>query len=208
MSGGGSLSVLYYRLQDLRARLYTKYVSDVLFVHINKTGGTSIERALGLPFQHRTALELRELVGPARWAERFSFAFVRNPWDKVASHYHFRVQTNQTGLRAIPIQFNEWVRLTYGTQCVPYYDQPKMFMPQTDWISDDSGEIIVDFVGRFERLEEDFDAVCQRIGRWAPLPHLKRSSRGDYRSLYDDESVEIVARWFTKDIQNFGYEFG
>src|SRR5687768_13300689 len=130
------MSVLAYRLKDYHARLHTKFVAGFCFVHINKTGGTSIEKALGLPFQHRTAVEIRRLIGAKEWDRRFSFAFVRNPWDKVASHYHFRVKTNQTGLRDKPIPFNEWVRLAYGEQALPYYDQPKMFMPQLEWISD------------------------------------------------------------------------
>lgn len=80
---------------------------------MNKTAGSSIERALGLSFQQRTARELRDLVGRKRWEECFTFAFVRNPWDKVAWHYHFRVQTNQTFLGEDPIGFNEWVVRAY-----------------------------------------------------------------------------------------------
>lgn len=194
-------------LRDYRTRLRTKYLLDVIFVHINKTGGSSIERALGLPFQHRTALEFRNDIGRARWERRFSFSFVRNPWDKVASHYAYRVQTNQTGMRDRPIEFNDWVRLAYGENVPQYYDQPKMFMPQTDWLTDEEGKIIVQFIGRFERLEEDFREVCAILGRDATLPHLKKSSRADYRRMYTPETVDIVARWFEKDIRNFGYTF-
>jgi hypothetical protein len=108
------MGALRYRVKDRLARLRTKYLLDIVFVHINKTGGSSIETALGLPFQHRTALELRSYLGERRWRERFSFAFVRNPWDKVASHYAYRVTTNQTGLGDHHLPFNEWVRLAYG----------------------------------------------------------------------------------------------
>lgn len=201
------MGLLAYQLRDYYARLHTRYVAAFSFVHINKTGGTSIEKALQLPFQHRTALELLGLIGERRWTERFSFAFVRNPWDKVASHYYFRVKTNQTGLRTNPIPFADWVRLTYGEQALPYYDQPKMFMPQVEWISDASGKIIVDYVGRFERLQADFAEVCQRIGRTAALPHVKQSTSGDYRTHYDDSTAEIVRRWFAKDLAEFGYTF-
>jgi chondroitin 4-sulfotransferase 11 len=201
------MGVWAYRLNDLQARLHTRYVADVSFVHINKTGGSSIEKALQLPFQHRTALELRALIGERRWSRRFSFAFVRNPWDKVASHYHYRVKTNQTGLKVRPVPFSEWVNLTYGLQALPYYDQPKMFMPQVDWISDGSGRTIVDFVGRFENLANDFAVVCGKIGRSATLPHEKRSASGDYRRHYDDQTAETVGKWFEKDIAAFGYSF-
>lgn len=196
-----------YRLQRWYARLFTKYLTDVYFVHINKTAGSSIEEALGLPFQHLTAREMKELVGPRRWERGFSFAFVRNPWDKVASHYHFRVKTNQTGLGEDAIRFNRWVVRAYGERDPRYYDQPKMFMPQVDWIDDDGGECLVDFVGRFERLEEDFTRVCERTDSAGELPHLKSSSRPHYRELYGKEAAETVRRRFRPDLERFGYEF-
>ena len=186
---------------------HARYVSDVVFVHINKTGRTSIEQALGLRFQHKTARELRDELGKRNWDRQFSFAFVRNPWDKVASHYRYRVKTNQTGMGTNPIAFTDWVRIAYGQKNPKYYDQPKMFMPQVDWISDERGQIIVDFVGRFERLSEDFRTVCEKLGREAELPHLKETVRADYRKLYDDESAQIVRQWFAKDIEAFHYRF-
>lgn len=202
------MPLIAHRLRDYYALLYTKYIAPVTFVHINKTGGTSIEQALGLPFQHRTALEILNAIGKRRWSSRFSFAFVRNPWDKVASHYHYRVKTNQTGLRERRVPFTEWVRLAYGEHATPYYDQPKMFMPQLDWICDQRGRVMVDYVGRFEDLERDFEWICRKIGRKASLPHLKSSSQGRYADLYDSETKQIVAQWFAKDIEAFGYRFG
>ena len=199
--------MLAAKLRDYHVRMHTKYVASVIFVHINKTGGSSIEKALKLPFQHRTATEIIDLIGARRWASRFSFAFIRNPWDKVASHYHYRVKTNQTALGRNPIPFKEWVRLAYGEQALPYYDKPKMFMPQMDWVADAEGTILVDFIGRFETLHNDFDEVCTRVGITANLPHLKQSERGDYRKYYDDVTADIVGRWFAKDLAAFGYTF-
>ena len=201
------MSIIVYKVRDYHARFYTKYLAAVIFVHINKTGGSSIEHALGLPFQHRTALEIRAAIGERRWAARFSFAFVRNPWDKVASHYHYRVKTNQTGLGDHPIPFTDWVRIAYRDRAAPYYDHPKMFLPQVDWISDREGRSLVNYVGRFETLSDDFAQICARIGSAAKLPHLKSSPRGDYRQYYDDRSAGIVADYFARDIEAFGYRF-
>lgn len=196
-----------YRLRAVGAQFHSKYLTDVLFVHINKTAGSSIERALGLPFQHRTARELRKLVGRKRWNECFTFAFVRNPWDKVVSHYHFRVKTDQTGLGNRHLDFNEWVMRAYGDRDPRYYDEPRMFMPQVDWISDESGETMVDFVGRFERLEEDFAELCRRIGRSAELPHVKSSDRPGYRQIYSEPAARVIRRHFAPDIRRFEYEY-
>lgn len=191
----------------LHVRLHTKYLADVAFVHINKAAGSSIEKALGLPFQHKTARELRDLMGPRRWSERFTFTFVRNPWDKVASHYHYRVMTDQTGLATSRLPFNDWVMRAYGERDPLYYDIPKMFMPQIEWIVDDDRQLMVDFIGHFENLEDDFHAICDILGVGARLPHLKRSVRGDYRELYTAEAAEVVERWFAEDLKRFEYRF-
>lgn len=188
-------------------RLLPVRFRDIVFIHINKTGGSSIEAALKLPFQHKTALELMHEIGDRRWNRSFRFAFVRNPWDKVASHYSYRVQTNQTGLGTNPIPFTEWVRRSYGEQDRRYYDQPKMFMPQLNWVADEQGRVLMDMVGRYESLSEDFERVCEAIGRRASLPHLKKSANTDYRRKYDSATVDIVARWFEKDIHAFEYRF-
>jgi chondroitin 4-sulfotransferase 11 len=200
---GSMIRGLRYYGDGIRLR----YFADLHFVHINKTGGSSIEQALGLPFRHDTALEIRAKTSARRWAKRFSFTIVRNRWDKVASHFHYRVQTNQTGLRDERIEFSEWVLAAYGERVARYHDKPKMFMPQTEWISDERGEIMVDFVGRFESLQDDFDTICARIGRRAQLPHMKRSNPADYRTLYTVEAAEVVARRFADDLENFGYTF-
>jgi len=180
-----------------------------VFIHINKTGGSSIEHALGLRFEHKTALEKRADLGAWLWNRKFRFTFVRNPWDRVASHYHYRVMTDQTGLGDRHLSFGDWVRLAYGEQDPRYCDQPKMFQAQWRWIADEAGNSMVHFVGRFERLAEDFAALTRQLGIEAELPHLKGSSRGrkPYQGEYDAETREIVARVFAEDIEHFGYEF-
>lgn len=184
-----------------------RHLDAFFFIHINKTGGSSIKMALKIPSEHKTALEKIEEAGRKTWEKRYTFTVVRNPWDKVVSHYHYRVQTGQTGLSEQPVSFKEWVALTYGKQDPRYYNKPKMFMPQLDWISDQQGNVLVDDICRFENLQEDFQRVCQRIGKEASLPHLKASQRGHYREYYDAETVQIVADWFEKDIQYFEYQF-
>lgn len=181
---------------------------EFIFVHINKTAGSSIETALGLTFRHRTALQIILDIGETRWQQAFTFSMVRNPWDRVVSHYAYRVQTNQTGLGERQLSFPAWVQETYGAQNPIYFDKPMMFMPQCRWLCDESGRLLVKFVGRFENLQEDFDTICARIGRLpTALPHRKSSAHGHYRDYYDAETRRIVADWFHDDIERFAYDF-
>ncbi len=194
---------LQRRTRVVRSRYFDRFV----FIHINKTGGSSIERALNLPLEHRTALQKIEELGRKEWDSRFTFAFVRNPWDKVVSHYHYRVRTNQTKLGENPIGFKEWVQLTYGEQDPVFYDNPVMFMPQANWVVDEIGQVAVNFVGRFENLSRDFEYACQRLGRTVELPHVKASRHKPFTEYFDESTRQIVATWFAEDIENFGYEF-
>jgi len=74
-------------------------------------------------------------------------------------------------------------------------------------VTGDGGEVIVDFVGRYERLQADLDEVGGRLGIPAALPHLNRSSHRDYREYYTDETRDIVAARFARDLAQFDYRF-
>lgn len=180
---------------------------EFIFIHINKTGGSSVEKALKLPFEHLTALEKMNEVGAEKWAQKFTFSFVRNPFDKVYSHYRYRVKTNQTKLQQKPLSFANWVRLSYGEQDPYYYDNPKMFMPQSQWLSDNDGTILVDKVYRFETLAADFNAFSQAFNLHVTLPHLKASKKVNYATFYDADTRAIVEHRFKQDLLAFDYKF-
>ena len=194
---------------------FTKYKGKFLFVWINKTGGTSIAKALGIKYDdigtwynHYTAIELRDSVGKDVFNRLLTFCVVRNPWDKVASEFTFRVLTRQNDLTESAL-FSDWVRATYSEKDPRYYDWPRMFMPQLDWITDENGEIIVDFIGRYENLQDDFADICNSLNiRDIRLPHENASrANPSYRHLYDEQTKRIVERCFQKDIEMWRYEF-
>lgn len=180
-----------------------------VFIHINKCAGTSVGTAIGLPKkQHLTALEVIDLIGESAWRSAFKFTIVRNPWDKVVSHYKHRIKTGQTGLGANPIPFKQWVMATYGGGNDPVLlDQPKMFQQQIEWLKNRQGQIDVDFVGRFETMNESFAEIAKRIGIGATLPHLNKTEKSDYRTHYDAETAAAIEHWFADDIARFGYRF-
>lgn len=182
-------------------------------IHINKTGGTTVGKALGLSFRHVDASDLLEELGEEGFRRDFVFSFVRNPWDRVVSHYHWRIKTNQTGLGDNPIPFKDWVVACFDRRELPYYDKPKMFRQQTEWLSGSEANIVhqdIDFIGRFENLSADIDQLSKLLDRplEAPLPHLKPSNRSrDYRPYYDGLTRDIIAQAFADDINTFEYSF-
>lgn len=180
-----------------------------IFIHINKTAGTSIGKAIGLPVKdHLTAKEIIAKIGKDKWNSAYKFTFVRNPWDKVVSHYEYRRKKDKTRMATRNIAFKDWVKMTYGETKNPvYYDNPKSFQAQVEWLKDDEDRLSIDYFGKFESINEDFNHVKQIVGIDAELPHLNASRRVDYRSYYDDETREIIARWFHEDISYFAYSY-
>jgi len=180
-----------------------------IFIHINKTAGTSIGNAIGLPVKHhQTAKEVIASIGRDKWNAAYKFTLVRNPWDKVVSHYEYRRKRNKTEVATRGISFAEWVNKTYGPEKDPfYYNNPKAFQPQVEWLKNDEGKIDIDFIGKFETINEDYGKIKSAIGLEAELPHLNASKRKGYQSYYDAETREIVANWFREDIEAFGYTF-
>ena len=78
---------------------------------------------------------------------------------------------------------------------------------QKDFVASPEGDLLVDFVGRFENLEEDFGKVCSAIGANADLLHLNQSRHGDYRLHYTEYTRRLVEEAWAEDVQFFGYQF-
>jgi len=184
------------------------YPPKYLFVHINKCAGSSIRKSLSIPSgPHMTALELRQEVGLAGWRKAFTFAFVRNPWDRVLSQYLYRLKKNKHGIVNQGTSFEEWLRQVLQDQARPQYDTPRLFLPQTDWVFDANGELLVDYIGRFESLHEDMETVYKNIGHQFPFPHLNKTQHEHYSVYYSRISIALVAEVYARDVEIFGYTF-
>lgn len=198
-----------------------------IFVHIPKCGGSSVEEILwpeprhvhdlwmgfldryhnkyqtgGL--QHLLARQIRQEVGPHVFDAYFKFAFVRDPFDKAVSQYHYMRGRDDLrefiGMRQDD-SFKTYLRLTRQRVHVQWEEQWK-------FVLDERGRPMMDFVGRFESFEADVRRVLDRLSVAAPtIPHTNRTERGRYEDYYDDEAAAIVASMYHRDLDLFGYAF-
>ena len=184
-----------------------------LFFHVPRTGGSSIESLDWWDEWTGHFPSAREVGEPGKW---FSFAFVRNPWDRFVSLYHyFASMTPEHPWYGLNARIVAHVRRcgSFGEFCRRFHVGPLRinlhFWPQCSWIADADGKLLVDFVGRFERLQDDFARVCTRLALpVSELPKLNGSPHGPYRDYYDERTREIVADLSRADVAAFGYTFG
>ena len=75
-----------------------------------------------------------------------------------------------------------------------------------DWIH--AGDVKVDFVGKLESLNDDWETICSRSGFGSrSLPHLNRSQSAHYSHMYNSETAAIVGAKYAREISYFNYGF-
>ena len=202
-----------------------------IFVHIPKCGGQSIElvflRLLGLTWENRAPLLLRPSLDPsfgpprlahlsaseyvacghvtqAQFDSYFKFSFVRNPWDRIVSEYKYCRYCGVKDFKTFI--FNKLPKPAWT-------DDYRHIVPQYELLVDANGSMLVDYVGKFEGLQKDFNEVCNKLGiPLVTLPHANKSPESGqsrhYAEYYDNETKEFVESLYIKDIETFGYAFG
>jgi len=79
---------------------------------------------------------------------------------------------------------------------------------QLDYITNRDGNIGVDFIGRFESLQDDYNKMMKAIGLpERTLKHINKYERDDYRKYYTDEDIEKVFQLYKRDIEYFKFTF-
>jgi hypothetical protein len=193
-----------------------------IFIHIPKNAGGSLRLALtnnisgtkpeGL-HQHVSARTVREINRP-QYDSFFSFAIVRNPWDRAWSMYKFALGRKGRGHPDVGDSFDDFLITRKGThgwaKSFANPTLPAQRRSQTDWITDSDNNIIVNFIVRFENLHQDLERVYRKVGI-PPLTlasHHNTSQKIHYTDAYSHEGIDFIRNHFAKDIEMFGYEFG
>jgi chondroitin 4-sulfotransferase 11 len=181
-----------------------------VFVAVAKTACTSIHRSFEIlidpppPIYH---MHLKDIINNnPHTKDYFKFGFVRNPYDRLVSAYNdFK---NDTGHQswAFPIQrhatFKDFAMNLHDSPCKEFIH----LQPQYDFL-DCGGDIVIDFVGRFESLQRDFNTVQKLLGLEVKKLETHRANSHDhYESYYDEESRQAIYKFYKKDFEAFGYE--
>ena len=123
--------------------------------------------------------------------EYFKASFVRNPYSLVVSAWDGKMSFQDFVTKVLPI----------GKVFMKEY-----FWTQHQYLSDDRGNILVDFIGRYEHLEKEWEKFCYltRLPK-LKLTNLNTSDKGDYRQYYNEQTYRIVNKIFKNDFNFFKY---
>ncbi|PJR11320.1 sulfotransferase family 2 domain-containing protein [Sinorhizobium meliloti] len=168
---------------------------------VDSLAGAALSRRFaGRLSDHSSASEI-EAFDSAAWKNYFKFCFVRNPFERAVSLYnwHYRKATTRPN-------FSEMLRLI---------EEGAAERESINWRSwqlyTRNDEVVVDFVGRQERLSDDLRIVCDRLGLPFNNRFLTRAkanpTRPDIRNYYQPGDRERVARLFGAEIEHFKYRF-
>lgn len=187
-------------------------MKKLLFIHIPKTAGISIyDHAIkcGIDItlfgKHEPAKMWRNNI-----KDFFSFAFVRNPYDRFMSSYYFY---RDAPIGTFDIKKDIKKYKTFRDFCNKFkefkYNNDVQFKNQIYFILNDSDELIVDYVGSFEELDLGWKKICDETGWiYEKLPHLNKTKHSLFEEEYDDEMKKIVYNLFVGDFNYFKYESG
>lgn len=201
--------------------------AGVVMIHVPRAAGTSLSSELyGRFIGHFSVTELLA-VAPADVAALPRFAVVRNPWDRLVSAWSFarrgfslvepagasspgdaaRIRIRREEQYQGP-EFESFERFVHEWLALrDVHRLDGVFRPQVDYVRDPAGATPLDFLGRFEQLDQIATWLTETTGRQFDLPRLNASERGAYRSHYTPELAQLVGEIYDKDIAAFGYEF-
>lgn len=193
-----------------------------IFVHPPRCAGNTIEQQFRtyLPGYdsrdrgHHTAREYEKLLGPQYFESQFKFTFIRNPYRRFISSYEFHIHKEHS---------LEWF-LTENENQKAVLDERGMIhngvgawhrgnLPQYYMLHNEEGKLLVDFIGRVETIDEDWEQVCIKLGiPYKPLPRVNAARDEykiykDYREYYTSDVFDRVTKLYQIDLDTFGYEY-
>ena len=202
----------------------------VLFVHVQKTGGLTVEGLLlermdgaeklqGLPGAKHARLGAALRTHP-ELDDYWVFGFVRNPWARMWSWYSMIERRRQVANSGNDVMARRLRRNRFWKGVLremPDFEAfvmhgperfPRTRVPQIAYLRTRSRT--ADFIGRTETLTQDLIGIRERLGidGSIQIPHRNAGPSMDYREHYTAAMRARVAELFRRDIQAFGYEFG
>jgi chondroitin 4-sulfotransferase 11 len=201
-----ALSNIYYN-----KCIYHSYFDDTqsIFIHNPKAAGTSIAKALyGADPRHIELLKFQKL-NQAKFNKYFKFTFVRDPLTRIASAYFYCQKIVGSLDKKHPVKFVEkyesfehFVLNGIDSSIKGHY----FFGLQSNYLLDNKGSMdSMDFIGKFENLQSDFNYVANKLGIIVELGHAKKGEKRNYDDLFNSAICKKIKSVYEQDYRLLNY---
>lgn len=163
----------------------------------------NIKKLKSLSLGHAMLYVIQQNVSPEIFDNYFKFAFVRNPYSREVSIYEYikKIKTHPQNELISKLSFPEYLE----------WRVTKNLRLQFDYIVNYNKEFCLNYLGRFENLDEDFEVCCQKLKIPEPSSLAKvnvtKEKDYDYRDYYDEKAKQLIEKYFQKDLEYLGYDF-
>lgn len=147
----------------------------------------------------------------------FKFSFVRNPFERLVSCYESKYHEDRKHLRVLTYLTYDYYLLGYmkNDQGFEHFIHKVCSLPdglrdlhvksQYRILCDKKGRLRVNYVGKYEDLENDYRVIKEKYSV-EPLPHFNKSKHRDWKDYYTLESAQLVYNTYRLDFEKFGYK--
>ena len=194
--------------------LHAFHQSKIVFIHIPKTAGVSILKAIygevsleshRSYFFNKVALNMKDDV-------YFTFSFVRNPWDRLYSSYKFLEKGginihDENAYEMYLSQYHDFEDFVLNGLDNKLIYEITHLIPQSEFICNPKGEILVDFLGKFENLDFDIRKLSEKINKEVVIEHYNKNEKKSYIDVYTNQMKLKVQEIYQRDIDIFKYRF-
>lgn len=190
--------------------------NKVLFIHIPKVAGSSIEKSLfgtkGSVGHYKAIDFIKD--DPEKFQNYYTFAFTRHPLDRFVSAYEYLRQGGRNKYDKAWADEYLLVHDSFKSFVLSLNNETQRkqilswmhFQPQYLFVCDESKKILVDFVGKYENIENDFIFITKQLSFDTVLPHEnKTAQRTNYHQYYDEETLQIIYSIYQIDFELFNY---
>lgn len=202
-----------YKLYKEGALLHAFYNTNTIFIHIPKTAGVSLVCAIygDVSNEGHRNFSFYQNVFKKEIKKYFIFSFVRNPYDRLYSAFKFLENGgmnihDKNAYREHLACFDSFEDFVlYGLNESIIY-KIIHFIPQTEFICNKKGDILIDFLGRYEDLEGDIKKLSKYLAKDIELPLLNTNINKDpYQEVYTQEMRNIVCKIYKRDFNILKY---
>lgn len=190
--------------------ILTSEKHSFLYIKNAKTAGTSIKQVLSeisdcsMPsYKNNSYKNWIKRVSDEQLNTYFKFTFVRNPWDRMVSIWNYFLNAFQDDIRIPKCSFRDFLETNsmLSNKSIISHSRPQCETVECD------NKIFIDFVGKFENIDEDWKIVCRKIGINKTLPVTNQYPHDYYKKYYDDWCIQRVSEIYRRDIELFNYQF-